>query len=221
MDLQQIKIDLAEQRNLLDEKNTAFDTAVENRDVESAKKIKEELEAIQIKINELAEKVAELEVKQEETEEETDEQETQEEETEENSEERNLGGNTQMETRQILDTEGDINMEQRAAFIKVLQGKANAEERELVQGGVGEDGGYLVPTEEKTSIDELKRSYKSAKDLTNVMQVSTLSGSYAAEDGTLTELVNFDEDNAGLDDTDSPKFKQVEWKVNAYGAIVP
>src|SRR5699024_8269265 len=199
MDLQQIKIDLAEQRNLLDEKNTAFDTAVENRDVESAKEIKEELEAIQIKINELAEKVAEL---QEETEEETDEQETQEqEETEENSEERNLGGNTQMETRQIIDTEGDMNMEQRAAFIKVLQGKANAEERELVQGGVGEDGGYLVPTEEKTSIDELKRSYKSAKDLTNVMQVSTLSGSYAAEDGTLTELVNFDEDNAGLDDT--------------------
>src|SRR5699024_4588442 len=70
-------------------------------------------------------------------------------------------------------------------------------------------------------IYELKRSYKSAKDLTNVMQVSTLSGSYAAEDGTLTELVNFDEDNACLDDTDSPKFKQVEWKVNAYGAIVP
>src|SRR5699024_3217255 len=126
---------------------------------------------------------------------------------------------TKIENREIKGEEKT--MEQRQAFINVLRGTATEEERALVQAGVGQDGGYLVPTEEKTSIEEYKRSYKSAKDLVNVMPVSTLKGSYVVEDGTLTELTNFDEDNDGLDATKQRKFKNVDWKVDAYGAIVP
>lgn len=118
-------------------------------------------------------------------------------------------------------TKGTEKMEQRQAFIKVLQNKATVEERALVQSSVDTDGGYIVPKEIKTDINELKRSYKSAKELVDVITTSTDAGSFVIEEGAnVTALVNFDEDNNGLD-VQAPKFKNVAYKIGAYGAITP
>lgn len=119
------------------------------------------------------------------------------------------------------DLKGEVKVEERQAFIKVLQGKATSEERALVQTSVDADGGYIVPKDVSTQITELKRNYKSAKELVNVVPTSTNSGSFPVEAaGNNSELINFDEDNVGLAEQ-TPKFTNVEYKVDAYGAVTP
>ncbi|WP_371017389.1 phage major capsid protein [Pseudalkalibacillus sp. JSM 102089] len=116
----------------------------------------------------------------------------------------------------------ETTIEMRQLFGKMLQGKSlTEEERALAQSSVLADGGYLVPKEVKTDINELKRQYKSAKDIVGVLPVGTESGSFQIEDlASMQELVNFDEDNSGLAEQ-NPKFKNVEYKVANYGAVTP
>ncbi|MBM7598475.1 HK97 family phage major capsid protein [Virgibacillus halotolerans] len=134
------------------------------------------------------------------------------------------------EERQIVDkinnekrdNKGADKVEERQAFINAIRGvKLSDEERALVVTSPDEDGGYLVPKTVSTTIEELKRSYKSAKELVDVVPTSTKSGSFPVEKGgNVTELVNFDEDNDGLAEQ-APKFTNVEYSVAAYGAITP
>src|SRR5699024_6078485 len=73
----------------------------------------------------------------------------------------------------------------------------------------------------KTDINELKRSYKSAKELVDVIPTSTDKGSFVMEEGAnLTELINYDADNEGLT-KQNPKFKNVVYSITNYGAITP
>lgn len=132
------------------------------------------------------------------------------------SEENEVG--TKMENRDIQKSETEL----RSVFYKAVAGKnMTQEERALVQSLVNEDGGYLVPQDIKTQINELKRQYKSAKMLIDVVPVGTESGSFVVEDtSTMTGLVNFDDDNTGLAEA-QPKFRNVEYKVDNYGVITP
>jgi HK97 family phage major capsid protein len=115
------------------------------------------------------------------------------------------------------DTKADI----RSAFMKAIRGKELTPEERALVTTIDADGGYLVPEDLSTSITELKRQYKSAKDLVHVMPVGTLSGSYAVEDlSTMTDLINFNDDNTGLAEQ-QPKFKNVAYTVASYGAITP
>src|SRR5699024_1321621 len=201
----------------------SFETHIEQRDVEASNEVKEEIEKIKNRIDELEEKIAELEEEQD-TEEETETEETEaqtDEATTEESRTQLKGANETMEERQILHNVDGGTVEQRQAFIKVLQGKANAEERDLVQASVDGEGGYLVPSDVKTDINELKRSYKSAKELVDVIPTSTDNGSFVMEEGAnLTELINFDEDNEGLT-RQKHKFNNVVYTITKYGAITP
>lgn len=181
MKLQQLKIDLVEQRNLLTDKEKAFESAIEERNEESAKEIMAELEAIKARIDELAEKVAELE----ETEEETDEQETEEqeqEETEENDEERNLlkGADEQMEQRQILD-EGHEKAEVRAFENYIV--------KRAIEDGVKTDGNQvIIPEDIKTEIINLVDDKFKLKDLVTVEQVTNANGKRKVRTNTNTRL---------------------------------
>ncbi|MCP3026001.1 phage major capsid protein [Halobacillus sp. A5] len=113
-------------------------------------------------------------------------------------------------------------LETRTVFTKAVQGKSlTQEERALVQASVNSDGGYLVPEEIKNEINELKRQYKSAKEIIGTVPVTTEAGSFVQEDlAGITELVNFDEDNSGLDEQ-KPKFRNIEYKVANYGSVTP
>lgn len=116
----------------------------------------------------------------------------------------------------------EVKVEARSAFFKALKGKEalNKEERALVQESIGTDGGYLVPKEIHTDINEAKRQYKSAKDVVGVINVTSEQGSFVIEDGRPTPLLAFDEDNEGLEEV-QPKFKDMAYKVLNYGAITP
>lgn len=125
---------------------------------------------------------------------------------------------TKMENREIKVEELEI----RSIFTKAIQGKSlTTEERALVHSAVSADGGYLVPKDIQNDINELKRQYKSAKDIVGVIPVGTESGSFVVEDlSTMTDLVNFDDTTTGLAEA-NPKFKDVQYKVANYGAITP
>lgn len=221
MELLQAKIELEEKRSLLAIKTEEAKTLIEARDIDGAKELKEEINGIQKELTLLAERVAELEIEEEPEQEEMEEEIKEEVEIEAEERDSNKKGDLKtMENRQIINT-GDYAVEERNAFIKTLQGKATAEERALVVTSTDADGGYLVPATISTQINELKRNYKSAKDLVDVIRTSTQAGSFVVEEGgNVTELVNFDENTPGLDEQ-APTFKNVEYKVASYGSITP
>ncbi|MDO7487039.1 phage major capsid protein [Peribacillus frigoritolerans] len=123
-----------------------------------------------------------------------------------------------MENREVKNNELEI----RTVFTKAIQGKSlTTEERALVQSAVNADGGFLVPKDVANDINQLKRQYKSAKDIVGVIPVSTEAGSFVVEDlSTMTDLINFDDSTTGLAEQ-QPKFKDVQYKVVNYGAITP
>ncbi|HHX60716.1 MAG TPA: phage major capsid protein [Epulopiscium sp.] len=110
------------------------------------------------------------------------------------------------------------------AFNKALLGKPMTDaEMALAETGqiehVGEQGGYLVPEDQRTQIEELKRELTPLKAYCNVIPVGTLAGSMPLEVGADDELVNFDE----LEEiTQSDiRFGQVKWKLTDYGDLIP
>lgn len=110
------------------------------------------------------------------------------------------------------------------AFNKALLGKPLTDaEMALATTGqiehVGEQGGYLVPEDQRTQIDELKRELVPLKQFCNVIPVGTLAGSMPLEVTSTDELVNFDE-LGEIPQTDI-SFGQVKWKLADYGDIIP
>lgn len=105
------------------------------------------------------------------------------------------------------------------AFNKAVLGKNLTEAENGLVERVGEDGGYLVPVEQRTQIEELKRQLIPLKDFCNVIPVGTLSGSMPLEVGADDELTNFGE----LTEIEQSKIKfgQVKWELGDYGDIIP
>ena len=88
------------------------------------------------------------------------------------------------------------------AFKKGLTEAENA----LVTGTNGTDGeNYLVPEDVDTTIRELRKTYKSAKDLVTVIPTSALSGSFVFENGVPTGLADFEDGSAIAEETNPKK----------------
>jgi HK97 family phage major capsid protein len=105
------------------------------------------------------------------------------------------------------------------AFNKAVLGKPLNEVQAALVERVAEDGGYLVPVEQKTQIEELKRQLIPLKELCNVIPVGTLSGSMPLEVEVNDELISFDE-NTDITPS-SIKFGQVKFELGDYGDIIP
>ncbi|AVD56216.1 phage major capsid protein [Heyndrickxia coagulans] len=109
------------------------------------------------------------------------------------------------------------------AFLNYLRKKPLTEEmKNTLSSNTGSDGGYLIPQDINTQINNLKRQYKSAKMCcTEVYTTSTKTGSFVWEDlSTLTPLVNMTE-MTDLDSSSQPKFRSVQYAVKDMGAILP
>lgn len=109
------------------------------------------------------------------------------------------------------------------AFLNLIRKKPLTQEmKDALSSQTGADGGYLIPQDINTRINELKRQYKSAKMCcTTVYTTSTKTGSFVYEDlSTLTELVDMTEGGA-LDQSSAPKFRQVSYAVKDKGALLP
>jgi HK97 family phage major capsid protein len=79
---------------------------------------------------------------------------------------------------------------------------------------------YLIPEDVTLSIQTLRRSYASAKELVTVLPTTTLSGSFTWESGAPAGLVSFD-DGSNVPDSDEPNFKNVKFNIRWKGAIIP
>lgn len=122
----------------------------------------------------------------------------------------------------------DPNARYEEAFYNTLRGRATAEDREVIESrnlnsGVDEDGGCLIPADQQTEINELKRTLTPLRELVAVEQVRTLSGSRVLEkDAEHTPLEKFTEADAdGIKETTGPKFVPVTYKIENYGGILP
>ncbi len=106
-----------------------------------------------------------------------------------------------------------------AAFNKAIRGASLTEAEAALVESTGEDGGYLVPEDQRTEIEELKRSLNSLKQYCNNVSVSTLSGSFPIEVENDGKLIDFDE-MADLTE-DGIKFGKISWTVKNKGLLIP
>lgn len=108
------------------------------------------------------------------------------------------------------------------ALAKMLAKKAlNDEEKALITGTGATDGeNLLVPEDVKAEINELRKTYISAKDLVTVETTDALAGSVNYEDGAPAGLVEF-EDGATIVEETNPKFKAIKFAIKHFGKLIP
>ncbi len=105
------------------------------------------------------------------------------------------------------------------AFNKAVKGmKLTDAEMALVEN-TGKDGGYLVPTDEVTRIEELKRELGNLKQYCDVIPVTTLSGTYVVEGTEDGMLLDFEETKV-ISEGDID-FVRLDWKVKTKGLLIP
>ena len=85
----------------------------------------------------------------------------------------------------------------------------------------GENGGYLVPEDVRTAINEYRRSFVSLKDYVDVRSVVVPSGSEVYEKTSqLTGLTNITE-LGEIEEINAEVFERINYKVKDFGGILP
>ena len=106
---------------------------------------------------------------------------------------------------------------------KMLHRKAlNDSEKAALITGVNSENGetYLVPDDVKAEINELRKSYISAKNLVHVETTDALAGSVNYEDGVPTGLTDFDDGDAIAEET-GIKFVLKKFTIGWKGKLIP
>ncbi|WIF95128.1 phage major capsid protein [Caminicella sporogenes] len=127
-----------------------------------------------------------------------------------------------------IDTRNEEKIEYRDIFFKAFKGKQLTseesrilEEHRALSSTIGEDGGYIIPTDEMTAINELKRQLPSLENLVTVEPVNTLSGSRVLEkNADYTPFTAFTE-GQDVPASDSPQFVQINYTITDRGGILP
>ena len=87
--------------------------------------------------------------------------------------------------------------------------------------GAGEAGGFIVPTDEQTKINELKRALNPLSVLVRVENVNTMSGTRVLEKASdMTPFASVAE-FAAIGEIDGPKFTQVKYAIKKFAGILP
>ncbi len=95
------------------------------------------------------------------------------------------------------------------------------EKAALVSGTNSENGEtYLVPDDVRAEINELRKSYASAKPLVTVETTDALAGSVTYEDGTPTGLADFDDGDAIAEES-GIKFVLKKFTIAFKGKLIP
>ena len=102
---------------------------------------------------------------------------------------------------------------------KMLAGKTLDEtEKALVTDGTSGEN-YLMPKDVDLAIREMRKQYKSAKDLVTVIPTDTMTGSFNFESGTpvgLSDLTDGDE----VDSSGGPTFEQKTFSIKLYSKLI-
>ena len=87
--------------------------------------------------------------------------------------------------------------------------------------GAGEVGGFIVPTDEQTKINELKRALNPLSALVRVENVNTMSGTRVLEKASdMTPFASVAE-LAAIGEIDGPKFTQIKYAIKKFAGILP
>ncbi len=107
-------------------------------------------------------------------------------------------------------------------IVKMMNGKATeAEKAALVTGTDSANGeNYLIPEDVKTEINELRKSYVSAKELVTVEPTASLTGSVNYEKGAPAGLVDFDDGDAIAEES-SIQFDKIPFTIGFKGKLIP
>lgn len=131
----------------------------------------------------------------------------------------------------VAETEPD-EPEYKNVFFKALRGKklTDAEMSVLekykaaLSENTGEDGGYIVPEDITTSINQLKQTVDSLEQYVTVIPVSTNKGARTIErraDSTpFAPLSEYGDPNA-MQEMESPKFDRLEYAIEDYAGFLP
>lgn len=105
---------------------------------------------------------------------------------------------------------------------KMLTGKAlDDSEKALISGTDSASGeNYLIPEDVKAEINELRKTYVSARDIVTVETTSALAGSVNYESGTPAGLAAFDDGDAIAEET-NPTFVQKKFSIGWFGKLIP
>lgn len=108
------------------------------------------------------------------------------------------------------------------AMAKLVNKKAlTAEEKALITGTNSADGeNLLIPEDVKAEINELKKTYVSARDIVTVETTDALAGSVNYEDGVPAGLTAFD-DGDDIPAETNPKFKKIPFAIGFFGKMIP
>lgn len=95
------------------------------------------------------------------------------------------------------------------------------EKTALVSGTNSENGEtYLVPDDVRAEINELRKTYVSAKPLVTVETTDSLAGSVTYEDGTPAGLADFDDGDA-IEEESGVKFVLKKFTIGWKGKLIP
>lgn len=108
------------------------------------------------------------------------------------------------------------------AFAKALAGKPLTDiENSTLSSNRDSEGGYIIPKDVRTRINELEKEHVSLRSLVSVESVSTLSGSRVIE--VDADTVGFEElsELEAINQMNGPKFELIEWKIRTLGGLMP
>ena len=109
------------------------------------------------------------------------------------------------------------------AMAKTLNRQAltDVEKSALLSGEAAANGeNYLIPEDVKVEINEIRKTYVSAKPLVTVETTDSLAGFVNYEDGAPAGLIPF-EDGAAITEETAPKFKRIPFAIKHFGKMIP
>lgn len=123
--------------------------------------------------------------------------------------------------------ETNIEKKYKKAFFNMLRRKETAEDIEVIKGynklssTTDADGGFIIPIDQQTKINELKKARFSFREFVNVEPVNEKVGTRVieknADEVPFAALVEGNQ----IADTDSPQFVQIKYDIKDYAGILP
>lgn len=122
--------------------------------------------------------------------------------------------------------------EYKSLFFKAIRGKSLTDEeleimnkyKARLSSGTGEDGGYIIPEDIQTKINELRQTDDDLRQYVTVESVSTNKGARTLErraDHTpFAPLSEYGDPNA-MQEIESPKFDRLEYNIEDYAGFLP
>lgn len=124
-------------------------------------------------------------------------------------------------------SKGNINNEDQRklhvrAFAKAIAKKPlTGDEIKALSSNTDADGGYLIPIDIVTKINELSREYVSLRSLVTVVPVTTKEGSRILEKDATRKPFEDIEELTTIPNAGSPQWSKVEYKIRDLGGLLP